>query len=123
MAGGSWVGGVREQEGSRHVGIGLRRDSVHKPSCLLPLLSVAAVWGLPQPAAAIPQTDAPVFVPRPGERELSGRLLVRPVQDAVWVARGLSPAQAAARVQNARLKIAGLELSWIDTLDVHVLRV
>ncbi|MFN0133998.1 MAG: S8 family serine peptidase [Phycisphaerales bacterium] len=55
-----------------------------------------------------------------GVRSHSGRLLVRPVQPAAWVASGLTPGQAASRYEAARRGLGPWRVCIIDAIDTHV---
>src|SRR5262249_2058605 len=80
-----------------------------------------AVAGLLAACGAAPAGD-PASRAAP-DRELSGRILVRPIQESDWARRGLDPGAASARASIARQRLQGLELSTIDVLDIHVLSV
>lgn len=83
---------------------------------------LAAVCGVALSAAAGGQ-PAPKFEPRHGERLLTGRLLVRPVQPQEWRARGLEPSAASRRSAAAAARLAPDRLSLVEALDIHVVAV
>jgi subtilisin family serine protease len=65
--------------------------------------------------------DAITFTPIPGVQEFSGRLIARPVQPQAWLAQGLSPEEAARRVQAARAAIAPLQVrEYVPQTDEYV---
>ncbi|MBL9032660.1 MAG: S8 family serine peptidase [Phycisphaerae bacterium] len=83
-------------------------------------------WGCVVLALGASVADAQVesaFSPIPGVREHSGRLLVRPVQPAAWVERGLTPGQAQVRYEAARASLGPWRVSIIDVIDTHVVSV
>ena len=47
------------------------------------------------------------YVAVPGVQEFSGQMIARPVQETVWLAQGLSSAEATARISAARQVMAG----------------
>ena len=83
--------------------------------CALPLLAAAR-----QDAAA----TYPTYVEVKGNREFTGRLIVRPLQHDALVASGLSSAQADQREQLARAEMGKYELvEYVPQTDHYVIHV
>ncbi len=96
---------------------------MHRAQRLGSLLSVWAACGLAQAVhgqGCGPIPD-PAFTPHPGVRELSGRLLVRPIQAERWIAAGRDLGEAIESVRRARARVASLEIGCVDAPDIHVL--
>lgn len=73
---------------------------------------------------ALASAAIPHYTAVPGEREFSGEMIVRPVQAAAWIDRGLSPKDAAARVAAARARLAGLPVrEHVAATDEYIVRV
>lgn len=60
------------------------------------------------------------FIEHPGHQERSGRLLVRPIQEAAWVGRGVSPEEAIKRAADARSALATDTISTLPDTDIFV---
>ncbi len=97
-----------------------------KRTSILPLgltLAAALTFG-PAPGAAQEPAPRGDFVERPGERELSGRLIARPVQYEAWRAAGLVHHAARERVAAARLAMTAYDVAdFVPATDEYIVRV
>lgn len=88
-----------------------------KPALVLLLLLAATTIpsGLPGQQEAFPA--------EPGVRELSGRMIVRPLQTEDWLLRGFSGDMATARHLRATQRIAGMLVRHYPEVDEHIIEV
>ena len=91
------------------------------PLWLLALPLAVSLAGANRPE---PPSDAPTFTEVPGEREFSGRLIVRPVPREAWIEDGWSVADAEARVARAHAELAEYSLvRYVPQTDDSILLV
>ena len=94
---------------------------------LAPVLAVLlALDRSPRASAGAGQqaVATPPFVAVPGERELTGRLIARPVQAELLAARGVDAATIKQKVASARLAMTAYEvLTFVPETDEYVFRV
>ncbi|MCB9845982.1 MAG: S8 family serine peptidase [Phycisphaeraceae bacterium] len=85
---------------------------------------IAVMMAAPCMAADIGKGPGQVFVARPGDRELSGRLIARPFQAAHWLEQGLTQEQFSARIAAARQSMAPFQLKdYVAQTDEYVFNV
>lgn len=82
--------------------------------------AVVAGLALSWPGATHAQSS--LFKEVPGVRELSGQVLVRPIQAESWLTQGRAAAAAEALVTSARNHLAKQCLRVLPGTDIHVLR-
>lgn len=87
------------------------------------LLALFAGSSMTLPVCLADDAAGSRFVDVPGVKVRSGQLLVRPIQDSVWLGKGLSQAAACACVKAAREALAKTELSILTDTDIHIVPV
>ncbi len=87
------------------------------PACATLASHCGTCLGWFQPVAGMQPLN---FIERPGQQERSGRLLVRPIQEATWVARGTSPVDAIKLTADARHALNADAISTLPDTDIFV---
>lgn len=90
-------------------------------------LVALAIAGLAQGQATVEHaqdTSAPEFVPVPGQREFTGRMIARPLQAATLEARGLTPVAISESLATARLEMTNYQVqSYVPQTDEYVFEI
>ncbi len=95
-----------------------------KTGLLLLLGALPCVLPLTAANPRDPAPDRAAFLEIEGERELSGRLIVRPLQRADLLAQGIGTAEADARMEIAREEVGEYPLiSYVPQTDEYIVRV
>ncbi len=75
-------------------------------------------------ALSLAADESTVYEEVPGVKEFSGQMIVRPVQEADWMARGLSAPKAATLTRNARAILFSADLvNHVPQTDDFIIRV
>jgi subtilisin family serine protease len=91
---------------------------------LVSLLGISTGLALPLSGASLPGPEAaPQFVNRPGELELSGQMIVRPLQPKALAAKGIAGQAADALRARAAARLARHQLKFYPEVDEYVVKV
>lgn len=83
---------------------------------------VAALAGGVLVSSPLASAEPDLFAEIPGVRELSGQLLIRPIQPDQWMNRGLTATAAHEATRTARDGVANATIRVLPGTDIHVVR-